>query len=130
MAGCSVLDIGSYRADAKGFGFGSKIEWLLAGGAWSPGKYWENTGPGYLLGYAWSAPVDTDGTADVISNFIDAINNGASIVDAWKQANEGILTRNACLIDTTKSPHEYWYWDEPEGEPPIWTKVVKGESGW
>ncbi|MFC1854189.1 hypothetical protein ACFL27_28735 [candidate division CSSED10-310 bacterium] len=127
IAGCSVLDIKDYRAQS--FGAGMYAEWILAGGAWSPGAQWEPIVPEYLVGYNWYAPLDTQGSPTVINNFFIAWNSGNSVPEAWKIANDFAEGRNACVIDNTKNPHEYWYWDETSGSP-VWTKVIKGGSSW
>ena len=127
LAGCSVLDIKDYRAQS--FGMLTWAEWVLAGGDWSPGAQWEGTGPQYLLGYCWKAPLDSAGTAGIINSFFTAYNGGASIPAAWGTANNLAIGRNACVIDTSVTPHEYWYWDETSGTP-VWTKKIKGATGW
>jgi hypothetical protein len=127
FAGCSVLDIEDYRAQS--FSFSTRLAWTLKGGACSPGAEWEDKGPKFFIGYCWKAPLDNQGTAQIITDFFTAYNNGSSIPEAWKQANDLGIGRNACVIDTTATPHEYWYWDETSGSP-IWTKITKGINGW
>ncbi|MFA5203680.1 MAG: hypothetical protein WC708_04665 [Lentisphaeria bacterium] len=128
LAGCSVLDIKDYRAP-----YLSQYQWtrwyLKGGGAWSPGAQWESTGPKYLLGYNWKAPLDNQGSAGIISTFSAAVNGGASVIDAWRQANDLGIGRNACAIDINSNPHVYWYWDEASGTP-VWTSVVKSGGSW
>lgn len=126
LAGSSVLDIKDYRAQS--FGVLTYAEWLLACGDWSPGAQWENTGSGYFLGYNWSAPTDVQGSAGIVNSLFSALNGGASIPAAWGQANNLAIGRNACVIDTTTNPYEYWYWNEQSGTP-VWTNVVKRASG-
>lgn len=37
--------------------------------------------------------------------------------------------RNACVIDCSKAPHHFWFWDESSGIP-VWTKKEKGAVSW
>ena len=127
IAGCAVLDIKDYRA--RSFSISTRLKWYNAGGNWSPGAQWESSGPRYLLGYNWTAPLDNQGSAGIISNFISALDGGASVVDAWKQANDLGIGRNACVIDCSTTPHVYWYWDETSGAP-VWTSVIKSGGSW
>lgn len=127
IAGCAVLDIKDYRAQS--FGILTKAEWLFAGGDWSPGAQWEPKGPQYFLGYNWTAPLDNQGSAGIISNFLSARSGGESIINAWKQANDLGTGRNACVIDVISSPHVYWYWDETSG-PAVWTNITKSGGSW
>jgi hypothetical protein len=128
IAGCSVLDIKDFRAQS--FGKLTYLKYLTKGGAWSPGALWEAEGPKYLLGYCWTAPLDNQGSAGIITSFLGAMNGG--VINAWRNANNPATNPaavNACAIDTSVTPHEYWYWDETSGTP-VWTKKVKGASGW
>jgi hypothetical protein len=127
LAGCSVLDIKNYRAQS--FGILTYAKWLAAGGASSPGAQWEATGPKYLLGYAWAAPLDTQGADSIAADFTAGLNAGKHVITAWRDANDRGIARNACLIDTASSPPVYYYWDE-QGENPVWTSITKGAGGW
>ena len=127
ISGCSVLDIKDFRA--KSFGVVAYAEWFAAGGDWSPGALWEKTGPKFLVGNNWAGPSDVAGTKEIVANFLSAVGDGSSIPEAWKSANPVTKGANACVIDCSKVPHEYWYWDETSGSP-IWSKVVKGVDGW
>jgi len=127
LAGCSVLDIKDYRA--RSFGMLTYAKWLAAGGASSPGAQWETTGPKYLLGYAWAAPLDTQGADSIAADFTAGLNAGKHVITAWRDANDRGIARNACLIDASSSPPIYYYWDE-QGENPVWTSVTKGAGGW
>ncbi|NLX14794.1 MAG: hypothetical protein GXY44_14245 [Phycisphaerales bacterium] len=127
VAGCAVLDIKDYRAQS--FLPLSWLKWYAAGGDWSPGAQWEPTGPSYLIGYNWTAPLDNQDSSGIISYFLSVLGNGASIVNAWKQANDLGVGRNACVIDCSTNPHVYWYWDETSG-PAIWTNVIKSGGSW
>lgn len=131
IAGCSVLGIGDFRY--KSFSFASRIfnygNLHSAGQIHSPGEEWENVGPGYLLGYAWAAPLDNQGAVTVVNRYTS---HGGNPIAAWGHANDPSVTptaSNACAIDTTTTPHEYWYWDETS-DSPVWTKQVKGATGW
>jgi hypothetical protein len=126
ISGCSVLDIKAYRK--RSFHFTSSFKFWLRGGATSPGERWENLGPKYLVGYCWTAPNDSQGTAGIISTFLSQINSGVPVPQAWQAANDpstNPASVNACVIDTSRVPHEFWYWDETSGVP-VWTKVSKG----
>jgi hypothetical protein len=127
ISGCSVLDIKDYRAQS--YTFTTYTAWKLAGGDWSPGKEYENKGPQYFLGYNWKGPKDISGTDKLVKKFLLEIKKGISIPEAWKLANPITVGPNACVIDCSKKPYEYWYWDEKTGEA-IWTKVKKGVDGW
>lgn len=127
LAGCSVLDIKDYRAQS--FGILTYAKWLAKGGDSSPGAKWEATGPNYLLGYAWAAPLDTQGADAVAAAFTAGLNSGKHVITAWRDANDSGLARNACLIDAGSSPPVYYYWDEQSGTP-VWTSVTKGGGGW
>jgi uncharacterized protein (DUF2141 family) len=127
IAGCAVLDIKNYRAQS--FGPGTWLEWWWAGGDCSPGAQWEPKGPRYLIGYNWTAPLDNQGSAGIISNCLSALSGGASVVNAWKQANDLGIGRNACVIDCSANPHVYWYWDETSGTA-VWTNVMKSGGSW
>ena len=37
--------------------------------------------------------------------------------------------RNACVIDCSEVPHQFWFWDEASGSP-VWTKKEKGTVSW
>jgi hypothetical protein len=131
VAGCSVLGIGDFRY--KSFSFASRVfnygNLHSAGQIHSPGEGWENVGPDYLLGYAWAAPLDNQGAVDVINRYTS---HGGNPIEAWSHANDPSVTptaSNACAIDTTTTPHEYWYWNETSGSP-VWTNQVKGATGW
>ncbi len=127
ISGCSVLDIKDFRA--KSFGPVAYAEWFAAGGDWSPGALWEKTGPKYLVGNNWAGPSDVAGTKKIIGDFLSAVDDGKSIPEAWQMANPVTKGPNACVIDCSKIPHEYWYWDETSGSP-VWSKVEKGVDGW
>ena len=95
----------------------------------SPGVLWENTGPKYLLGYCWTAPLDSQGANTIAATFVAGIQDGASPIVAWRDANNGPISRNACAIDCSTTPHIFWYWDETSGTP-VWTNIVKGAQSW
>jgi hypothetical protein len=127
IAGCAVLDIKDYRAQS--FSLPTLLQWYTAGGGWSPGAEWEPKGPRYFIGYNWTAPLDNQGSAKIVSTFLTAVRGGASIVNAWKQANDLGVGRNACVIDCSAQPHVYWYWDETSGTP-VWSSVIKAGGTW
>ena len=127
ISGCSILDIKDYRA--KSFGTVAYAEWVAAGGDWSPGSLWEQTGPKYLVGNCWAGPSDISGTKEMVRTFLTQVASGKTIPEAWSIASPVTKGPNACVIDCSKEPHEYWYWDETSGSP-VWTKIEKGVSGW
>lgn len=127
IAGCAVLDVKDYRAQS--FSLGTWLQWYSAGGAWSPGAQWESAGPKYFLGYNWTAPLDNQGSSGIASTFLTALSGGASVVEAWKEANDLGIGRNACAIDVSSNPHVYWYWDETS-EAAVWTNVMKAGGSW
>ena len=118
IAGCSVLDINDYNNNFPG------LAHLL-----SPGKAWEQTGPNILLGYCYKAPLDsTEAPARIIAQW-RANRSVQGDVAAWMNANDNRNGRNACAIDCSKSPHEFWFWDETSGTT-IWTNRIKRGSTW
>ena len=50
-------------------------------------------------------------------------------LQAWKNANDLDNGRNACVIDCSKTPHQFWFCDESSGIP-VWTNAVKGVQSW
>ena len=132
FAGCSVLNIGDYRAR-------SFMKWRTKVRYWfrkkqsnnggNPGMLWENIGAKYLLGYCWTAPLDTQGATAIASTFVQNIKNNMPAIDAWRDANSSTSTLNACAIDASSIPHKFWYWDETSGVP-VWTNAVKGVQSW
>ena len=111
IAGCSVLDIKDYKNNYEGTGHTD-----------SPGEEWLKTGPMRLLGYNYTAPLDTQGDdEDATKQIVDLwFGNGGMTnpVDAWMIANKNAkvgglikvhIGTNASAIDLTKSPWEYKY---------------------
>lgn len=87
IAGCSVLDINDYENHYTGTAHTA-----------SPGKQWESTGPEFLLGYCWYAPLDTQNSDSIISDWCS--NRGSSgDFEAWKDANYNSNGRHACAIE-------------------------------
>ena len=126
IAGCAVLDVRNYRFNSLGLLYRWKHkDWK---GAY-PGEIWEDTGVKYLLGYALKAPLDTDGGSVIASAFVANIKSGKDIITSWRDANDRAKGRNACVIDCSKTPHQFWFWDESSGSP-IWTKKEKGTVSW
>jgi hypothetical protein len=87
IAGCSVLDINDYNGNYGG------AEHLF-----SPGKAWEQTGPGVLLGYAYIAPGDAGGAPARIMNSWVSNRGTLGDVNAWMKANADNNAWNACAI--------------------------------
>jgi hypothetical protein len=99
LAGCSVLDV-----------TGDKVPFPYNASA-KPGKAWAKTGPTYFLGYEWKAPLDRQGTADIVQRWeqeweVDGFGNP---IRAWMAANEAFGFRNACAIDCSVSPKVAWH---------------------
>ena len=128
IAGCSVLDIKSYRSDCFDTGPWARRA-LFGGGNSSPGEIWEAKGAQIYLGYAWRAPTDGKGGSNVTLRFVQNLNSGMDYVAAWGCATDSDESRNACAIDCRTEPHVYWYWREINGTS-VWTSVEKGASGW
>ena len=126
IAGCAVLDVRNYRFNSLGLLYRWKHkDWK---GVY-PGEIWEGVGVKYLLGYALKAPLDADGGDAITTAFIAHIKSGKDIITSWRDANNTAKGRNACVIDCSKTPHQFWFWDESSGSP-IWTKKVKGSASW
>ena len=132
FAGCSILNIGDFRS--KSF-----VKWKTKAKYWfrkkqsqnggNPGLAWENVGPKYLLGYCWTAPLDSEGAPEIATAFVNNLKSNMAKIDAWRNANNGASALNACAIDTSSVPHKFWYWDETSGVP-VWTNAVKGATSW
>lgn len=127
FAGCAILDIGDYRA--RSFRWWTRRDWEEAGGNCSPGSFWEGSGPKYLLGYNWSAPLDNQGATAILENFLQRWNAGENVLEAWKNANNQGVGRNACAIDCNAEPHRYWYWQESMLGT-TWTNQIKTGGHW
>jgi hypothetical protein len=85
IAACSVLDINDYNG-------------LAGNAAASPGKVWEQAGPGILLGYNYVAPGDAGGAPERIMRFWVANRGSLGDVDAWMEANARNKAWNACAV--------------------------------
>lgn len=136
IAGCSVLGIKDYRA--RHFPPGTPIltfeQWRLASanGLASPGEEWEQTGPDFLLGYAYAAPADVQGSLDILEDFLAAVDAGNDVVTAWGMANDPAVNptgSNAAAIDVSQDPHRYCFWDELN-TPAVWTCIEKVNGVW
>ena len=132
FAGCSVLNIGDFRAESF-VNVRTRIKYWFrkqqSNNGGSPGLLWEGVGPDYLLGYCWTAPLDNQGAAQVAQTFASEINSGSDPVEAWRNANDRNACRNACVIDCSQTPHKFWYWSETTGTA-VWTNKVKGVTSW
>ena len=97
FAGCSVLDINDYNGNYKD----------AVSHTSSPGKSWAKIeGPDTFLGYAFFAPLDTQGADTIMHNWV--INRKTmSDVDAWMRANDNRNGRNACAIDSARDFHYF-----------------------
>ncbi len=97
LAGCSVLDINDYNGKYSGTSEHDS----------SPGKLWAAVdGPESFLGYAYKAPLDTQG-ADRIARHWVSLRNTMTDVDAWMTANDNSNGRNACAIDNSRNFHYF-----------------------
>ena len=114
VAGCSVLDINDYENHYP----------VGEGHEDSPGKRWEQVGPDTLLGYNYSAPLDSQGSADIVATWLT--NRGdpeVGDVEAWRDANNNSNGRNACAI---KKGVSYHYFAE-YGLFYLWKTIPKSE---
>ena len=128
IAGCSVLNIAGHRKNS--FKFGTTMKRFLMGHQdKSVGALWEDKADILFLGYCYAAPLDDKGADEIALDFSTKVKGGMGFLQAWKEANDRGIGRNACAIDCTTSPHQFWYWDETSGSP-VWTHVDKGASSW
>lgn len=98
IAGCAVLDINDYngRYDES------------PNPPSSPGKRWAAiSGPDSFLGYAWYAPRDTQGSAEIISEWLSFRTTMTDDVAAWMKANDRSSGRNACALDRDRNYHYF-----------------------
>ncbi len=106
FAGCSVLDIGDKENNYAG----------PAAHAASPGLRWLSaSGAMTLLGYAYTAPLDSQGSAQIVA---DWCSNRTSLGDvaAWMKANDNRKGRNACVVQCIDDSHvQYWYFKREPG---------------
>ena len=88
FAGCAVLDINDYNGNYIGANRNS-----------SPGKKWNLSGPGVLLGYNYYAPIDAgNAPARIASSWIAGRQTDGDI-GAWMKANAGNHAWHACAIE-------------------------------
>lgn len=106
FAGCSVLDIKDFN--------GNYAE--ISSHTSSPGKKWAKIdGPDYFLGYAYYAPLDTQG-ADIIASKWVANRDIMDDAAAWMKANDNRNGRNACAIQRIDNSHvRYYYFMREKG---------------
>ena len=89
FAGCAVLDIGDKANNYADFPVSH---------AASPGLKWlASSGAGVLLGYAYYAPLDSQGGVDIVRQWCDT-RTSLGDVDAWMKANDCRSGHNACTI--------------------------------
>ena len=76
----------------------------------SPGLKWlASSGAGVLLGYAYYAPLDSQGGVDIVRQWCDT-RTSLGDVDAWMKANDCRSGHNACAITRlTQGRLEYRY---------------------
>ena len=128
IAGCSVLNIAGHRK--RSFCLSTKFKRMVLGHQdKSVGALWEDKADILFLGYCYAAPLDDKGADEIALDFSTKVKGGMGFLQAWKEANDRGIGRNACAIDCTTSPHQFWYWDETSGSP-VWTSVNKGASSW
>ena len=88
FAGCAVLDVGD-----KGNHYSNP-----ASHSASPGLKWvASSGASALLGYCWKAPLDSQGSVQILSSWC-ANRSTLGDVEAWMRANDNMNGRNACAI--------------------------------
>ena len=104
IAGCSVLDIDNIAG---------RVDPDRADPAASPGRKWfAASGANILLGYCWTAPLDSRGGTDIAAEWC-ANRQSAGDVEAWMQANDCRSGHNACAIKKlTDSSVEYHYFQK------------------
>ena len=128
IAGCSVLNIAGHRI--KSFGMTTRFKrWYRNQQDRSVGTSWENVANIVFLGYCYTAPLDNQGAVDIATDFADKVKGEKGYLEAWKEANDRNAGRNACAIDCTTTPHQFWFWDETSGSP-VWTRIDKGTTSW
>ena len=106
FAGCAVLDVGdmgnNYPNPAQ-HSASPGLKWLAASGA------------GTLLGYCWTAPLDSQGGDRIVNGWCA---NRATLgdVEAWMRANDNRNGRNACAIQRIDdSCLRYWVFKREKG---------------
>ena len=88
FAGCAVLDIGD-----RGNHYSNP-----ASHSASPGVKWAvSSGASALLGYCWKAPLDNQGSTQILDDWC-AKRSSLGDVAAWMKANDRRSGRNACAI--------------------------------
>ena len=106
FAGCAVLDVGdmggNYPNPAQ-HSASPGLKWIAASGA------------GTLLGYCWTAPLDSQGGDRIVNDWCA---NRAALgdVEAWMRANDNRNGRNACAIQRIDdSCLQYWFFKREKG---------------
>ena len=88
IAGCAVLDIGD-----KGNHYSNPSSHSA-----SPGLKWAATsGASALLGYCWKAPLDNQGSAQILGSWC-ANRSTLGDVAAWMHSNDNPAGHNACAV--------------------------------
>lgn len=100
------LDIGdkaNHYADPSSHSANPGFKWLAASGA------------DVLLGYAYTAPRDSQGSVQIVADWC-ANRTAMGDVDAWMKANDNRCGRNACAIQRIDNSHiRYWYFEREKG---------------
>ncbi len=137
VGGCSVFGIrdDKYRAPYMATSGQLNYEWQKLTvfpnhNDPSPGEQWEALAPKYKLGYCFTAPLDSEGTAAIIQDFYESVNAGTGPITAWGAASKRAGALNACAIDTSTTPHRYYYFTSDQNGIATWTQVTKGSTGW
>jgi len=137
VAGCSIFGIRDDKYRAVNFGLRdlAKYTWHVIHDFSnhtdpSPGEQWEPLAPTTKLGYCFTAPLDTQGSAAIIRDFYESVNAGTGPITAWGAANKLYGGVNACAIDTSTTPHRYYYFAEDQNGILTWTQVNKSFGGW
>ncbi len=110
IAGCAVLDVNDYNGnydDDNADGDNDRTTGTEPGPSSLVfnGEKWANTGPKYLLGYNYNAPLDSQNSDRIISDWA-AKRKTLGVVEAWMEANDNSNGRHACAIEAGVG---YWY---------------------
>jgi hypothetical protein len=128
IAGCSVLGIRDdlFRVGSFHFRQAAIYAWKYPFSDPSPGEKWELLPPRYKIGYNFSAPRDTQGSANIIRKYYMNLAAGMTVPQAWGAANAGTAGDSACVIDTSVTPHVYWYFVNDVIGQKHWVSTTKG----
>ena len=105
FAGCAVLDIGD---------MGNHYSNPASHSA-SPGVKWAaSAGAGVLLGYCWKAPLDNQGSVQILNDWC-ANRSSLGDVAAWMHSNDNPVGHNACAVRRIdQNSFEYHFFSRTE----------------